>query len=135
MDEKSSPDAAPKEDTGSRSARPSGNKLPRSLSLKSSADISRLFKAGQRVSGQYFTLIWEKSDRFQYGVFVKKEHGNSVKRNRLKRLYREAIRENLKTLETDLRIAIVPRTKPDQPGLKEINAEISRIFAKLSQTD
>ena len=133
MDEKSSPDAAPREDTGSRSVRPSGNKLPRILSLKSSADISRLFKVGQRVSGQQFTLIWEKSDRFQYGIFVKKELGNSVKRNKLKRYYREAIRENLEKLEIDLKIAVVPRRQSDQPGFKEINAEISRIFAKLSQ--
>ena len=135
MDEKSLPDAAPKEDTGSRSARPSGNKLPRILSLKSSADISRLFKVGEKVSGQHFTLIWERSDKFQYGIFVKKEHGSSVERNKLKRYYREAIRENLDLLQTDLKIAIVPRTESGQPDFKKINAEVSRIFSKLNQND
>jgi len=98
------------------------------LSLKSKVEINRLFNNGQRLSGDYFTLLWEKSDSFKYGIFVRKEHGSAVFRNRIKRLYREAIRLNRQLLENNVKIAVLPKKTVQKTDFNEINAEISKLF-------
>ncbi len=108
------------------------NKLPRRLSLKSKADIDRLFKQGKRISGDYFSLSWEKSEEFRYGVFVSRKLGSAVKRNRLKRIVREAVRLNRDLLGAPVSIAILPRVKLGQVDFEIINAEISQIFKTIS---
>ena len=107
------------------------NKLPGYLSLKSKVEINRLFEKGQRLSGDYFTLLWEKSDNFKYGIFVRKEHGSAVYRNRIKRLYREAVRLNRMLLENNVKIAILPKKIDQAVRFNEINAEISKLFKTI----
>ncbi|MEW6411141.1 MAG: ribonuclease P protein component [Candidatus Zixiibacteriota bacterium] len=108
------------------------NKLPRRLSLKSRADIDRLLKQGKRISGDYFSLSWEKSEEFRYGVFVSRKFGSAADRNRLKRLVREAVRLNRRALKQPVSIAILPKQKVGQADFEIINAEISQIFETIS---
>ena len=67
--------------------------------IKSSAEISNLFKSGQRFNTPYFTLI-VSSDEKQHGrqgraAFVAgKKNGNAVWRNRAKRRMRAVCRES-----------------------------------------
>lgn len=110
---------------------PRTNSLSRALTLKSRVEIGRLLDRGRRETGRDFTLVWESSERFEYGVFVKGKAGNAVERNRLKRLYREAIRLNRATLKHQIRVIIFHRSQADKPGFDSINAEISRIFAGI----
>jgi len=107
---------------------PERNKLPRRASLKSKAEIDRLLKAGQRISGDYFSLVWEKSPDFHFGVLVSGKYGSATRRNRLKRLVREAVRTNRQTLSEPVSIAVLPRPKVGEPDFDIINAEIKRIF-------
>ena len=106
--------------------------LPRSMSLKSKVDIDRLFKKGRRSPGDCFQLFWETSDLFLYGVFVGRRLGGAVERNRIKRVYREAIRLNKDQLSDAVAIAVVPRPGPEKQTFEQVNAEINRIFRRIS---
>jgi len=107
---------------------PERNRLPRRASLKSKAEIDRLLKAGQKISGDYFALVWEKSPDFRFSVLVSGKYGSAVRRNRLKRIIREAVRLNLQSLSEPVSIAVLPRLKTGEPDFDIINAEIKRIF-------
>ena len=102
------------------------------MSLKGRLEIDRLFKNGRRLSGEYCNLVWEESDNFRYGIFIKGKAINAVGRNRVKRLYREAIRLNRKYLSRDFKLAFIPKMPVPPARFEQINAEINRIFLRLN---
>jgi ribonuclease P protein component len=108
------------------------NKLPRRASLKRKADIDGLLQAGHKVSGDYFSLVWQNSEEFSYSVLVSKKLGSAVKRNRIKRIIREAIRLNRQWLGNPVRIAVLPRLNVGELDFELVNAEISRIFTIIN---
>ena len=129
---KYSPVGAPKVENGCRRALNESNKLPRNCSLKSRLEISRLFDKGARLSGEFFAVRLLNADRFQYGLFVGRRHGGAIVRNRIKRLFREAVRLNRQTLTREWQIAIVPKTTSANATFGQINADIRRIFEQIN---
>ena len=125
------PVAAPKVENDWQLPLPRTNSLSRAFTLKSRVEIGHLLDRGRREAGKDFTLVWESSERFRYGIFLKRKAGNAVVRNHLKRLYREAIRLNRAALKHQIRVIIFHRSQADKPGFDSINAEISRIFARI----
>ena len=107
------------------------NKLPRTSCLKTNADIERLLKSGKKFSGDCFLLFWGLADSFKYGTLVSKKLGSAVERNRIKRLFREAVRLNKHMLTNKVHIAVLPRQKTEF-RFDGINAEINRIFELIN---
>lgn len=60
--------------------------------LKKEKDFNLVFHKGQRLFSNSLTLLFLPSSCFKVGFVVSKKHGNSVKRNRIKRLLRESFR-------------------------------------------
>ena len=108
------------------------NKLPRTTSLKRRADIDLLLKTGNRLSGDYFSLVWQKSSDFKFGVLISRKYGSAAERNRAKRLIREAVRLNRQSLNESVSIAVLPKPNVGEPDFDVINAEISRIFKLIN---
>lgn len=58
--------------------------------LKTAAEYRAAYR-GKRLRGKYFTLVLTDSSDFRYGVVVRKAVGNSVERNRIKRVVRDVV--------------------------------------------
>lgn len=111
------------------------NKLPRSTSLKLKAEIDALFARGQRFPADFFILIWQPDEQFKYGVFVAKQIGSAVRRNRVKRRFREAIRLSRSCLECNGKVAVLPRAVKREPKLEQLVENVSRIFQQISHSN
>lgn len=74
-------------------------------------DISRLFDDGGRSVDQRMTVLAAPNglDISRGGVAVSRRHGGAVRRNRIKRLCREALRMTLPSLAAGWDIMVLPR--------------------------
>jgi ribonuclease P protein component len=59
-------------------------------------EISGLFKYGERWRSNSVQIIYQKNDfdKDRCAIIVSKKNGNSVKRNKIKRIFRETFRKN-----------------------------------------
>ena len=64
--------------------------------LKNEKEFSRVYQKGQKIYTRYTIIIFLKNniDEKRYGFVASKKTGNAVKRNRIKRLFREVVRLN-----------------------------------------
>lgn len=79
--------------------------------LKKGWEFDRVYQKGQKFVNKYFVVYVLKTDRqrSRLGVTVSKKVGNSVKRNRVKRLIREVFRLSKKHLAPGNDIVVIAR--------------------------
>ena len=79
-------------------------------------DFQRAYESGRRVSGRFMTifLLANRSTTTRLGIAATRKIGDSVRRNRAKRLVRELYRRNRKAVGLDI-VVIVRREMLDAP--------------------
>jgi len=89
--------------------------LRKSQRLTRRKDISRVFRRGRRVSGDLLRLhvVENSTDQSRLAVAVSTRYGNAVRRNRAKRLCREAFRSVRAELPAGYDYVIVPLARRD----------------------
>lgn len=105
------------------------NKKRKSNRIKNKKEISDIFKKGQRYDCCWYKIIYraneEKIDRI--AILVSRKNGNAVKRNRIKRFFREIIRKNKIEFPPYFDILIQP-----QSGI-ELNKEMVQCYKKWQE--
>jgi len=103
-------------DDGSNIRPASGKfRFPADLRLKRSEDFQRVYDNGRRVGDAYLLLfaLPQPAGGTRAGFSVSRKHGNAVRRNRLKRVLREAFRLNRQQLPAGFDFVLVPRQRDD----------------------
>ncbi|PYV45083.1 MAG: ribonuclease P protein component [Acidobacteria bacterium] len=110
------------------------NGFPKCSRLLKSADYSRVYKHGSKKVGRYLRIFCFpnglRSARF--GVSVGRRMGNAVKRNRLKRWMREAIRRNKGAIKSGLDIVIDPRLGVVIDNSRCLENELQMLLSSLN---
>jgi ribonuclease P protein component len=70
-----------------------GNQFPRSGRLRKRRDYLAVQEVGVAIHTRHFILLVKQDGAGRVGITVSKKIGNSVTRNRVKRLVREAVRQ------------------------------------------
>lgn len=79
------------------------------LRLKKQTDFQKLFGRGKRVFSPSLTLLYRPSEKMSMGISIGKKHGKAVKRNRIKRLLREAFRAEMEGIKGTYSVILVPK--------------------------
>lgn len=106
--------------------------LPARLRLKTQRHFRAVYQRGRRKSGAWLTVVVLQRDVVaaggpRLGVSVSKDHGGAVRRNKLKRLLREAFRLERHRLPDDVDVVLIPRQRPDRVPLAELRAELVQL--------
>jgi ribonuclease P protein component len=96
----------------------------KSQRVRRRSEFQQAFSAGYRVSSRYFTLVLlpGTAPSARLGIVASRKLGDSVRRNRAKRLIREVFR-HLDPLQAGLDVVVIPRRELFDAPFSEIERD------------
>jgi ribonuclease P protein component len=102
--------------------------------LRKPSQFREVYSSGGKIEGKCAVVFYYHPGvapgETQFGFVASKRVGNAVKRNRAKRLLREAARQTADRLADKTWIVLVARTGIFNASYQELLAELERQFAK-----
>jgi ribonuclease P protein component len=96
--------------------------------LRRPADFRRVYDR-RRSAGDGWLVVYACPNGLAYlrlGLSVSRKYGGAVRRNRLRRLYREAFRLTRSEMPTGLDIVLIPRSS-EEPTLEALKKSLPRM--------
>lgn len=109
---------------------PARHPFPRDCRLRARSDFDRAFRAGVREKrGPYdVCCVLTGFPVTRLGLSIGRKAGNAVRRNRIKRIFREAFRLERHALDPGFDYVVVPRGSGLDPTLDEARAIVATAF-------
>ena len=110
--------------------------FPKSYHLLRPSDFEVVYKEGTKRHSRGFVLFRRGNsyDHPRLGLSVGRRFGGAVRRNRIKRLVREAVRLNWRDWKVGgADIIVVAKKEADRYGLGDVTSELSRTFSLARQ--
>jgi len=112
-----------------------GATQPGSLRLRTQRDFRGVYGRGRRASGEWLTVVvWPRQTGQvpgpRIGVSVSKDHGGAVRRNKIKRLLREAFRLERHRMPPDIDVVLIPKRRDDNVPLAGLQQELVPLIQK-----
>jgi ribonuclease P protein component len=102
--------------------------------LRRPGDFRRVYDR-RRSASDAWLIVYVCPNALPYlrlGLSVSRKFGGAVRRNRLRRLYREAFRLTRHEMPTGLDLVLIPR-KPDVPTLDQLKKSLPRLVRQAAR--
>ena len=103
--------------------------LKRELRLRKKSNIKEVFAEGKNYSVKHVAIYVLKGSK-RFGFIASKKVGNSVQRNRAKRLMREVIRLHLSDIRNDIQIILIARANIKGVSYLEVEKTMMNMLKK-----
>lgn len=97
--------------------------------IKKNTEFQKIFAKGRRGFSARLTLLYLPAETLQMGICVSKKHGNSVRRNRIKRIMREIFRLHADELKEGYAYVFLPKVA-EEYDYHAIERDFLRILEK-----
>jgi len=110
--------------------------LKQKYRLKKKYQFNYVYKVGKSCHGKFLMLVYSpsKNKNVKIGISVSKKVGNSVKRNRARRLLREAVVPFLNTLNPNYNLIIVAKQSIEGKKLAPVLTDLKNVLDKAGLT-
>ncbi len=102
-----------------------------------SAEFRKVYQTGVRVTFRHFAAFClatpGSGSPSRYGFTLPRAVGNAVKRNRIRRRFREAVSAHLDMLPQDWTIVVNPRRTALDAPFAELSNDVSRLFERCKK--
>ncbi len=97
--------------------------------LREEKAVRKVYRHGKRKTSNYLTLLYLENKCLQvnYAIHVRKKFGIAVRRNRIKRVFRELLLR-FKEILSGYDIIILPRKKADELEFSQLYQCLEEIF-------
>lgn len=97
-------------------------------------EVQRVFSEGRKLISPSFVIfsLADEDPSLLYAIHIRKKLGSAVERNRIKRIYREALRRQ-KALLGGHKLVVIPRIGSKPLTLNQVTDEIKAFFQKPSE--
>ncbi|WP_368293456.1 ribonuclease P protein component [Dehalobacter sp. TBBPA1] len=109
--------------------------LLKSYRLKKKTDFQSVFTNGKSYASRQVVIYIFRGHNKKFGFIASKKVGNAVKRNRAKRLMREAVRLNIDGLKMDCEMILIARAAINKATLQEVEKSVLYIWRKAGIYD
>ncbi len=108
--------------------------FPKVVHIRSRLDFSRVYDQGQKRSDGLLMVAARRTGEpiTRLGLAVSKRSGNAVRRNRWKRLLREAFRQTRRQLPSGLDVVVQPRAA-QPPPLDAMRRSLITLIERLAR--
>ncbi len=108
--------------------------FPKTMHLRRPADFRRVYDCRCSVSDQLLIAYGCANDlgHVRLGLSVSRKFGNAVKRNRLRRLCREAFRQNRHDFPFGLDVVLIPRSS-QEASLADLSQALTTLVPLLAK--
>lgn len=102
--------------------------------LRRGSDFKRVYERRRSASDDWLIVYGCENGLacVRLGLSVSRKVGNAVRRNRVRRLYREAFRLTRPEMPAGLDLVLIPR-KPEPPTLAHLKLALPRLVAQVAR--
>lgn len=108
--------------------------MKQTFSLKKNQDFKLVYSRGKSYANRLLVIYYlpNEEDYNNLGLSVSKKVGNSVVRNRVKRLIRESYRLNEEKIKKGYNIIIIARVKSNNVDFKSLEKALIHLLKKVN---
>lgn len=105
--------------------------------LKKRKDFARIYRRGKSFAAKRVAMnyLMVRNNELLIGFSASKKVGNAVVRNRVKRIMRECVRQDLDNIPRGYRIIFNARVRSANASYEEILKDINYLIYKLNNVD